>query len=71
MNGFIFTVIIPAYNAEKYISESIESVVNQTIGFESNIQIIVVNDGSTDTTCECVQHYINMYLKRTPCQGHF
>ena len=61
MNGFIFTVIIPAYNAEKYISESIESVVNQTIGFESNIQIIVVNDGSTDTTCECVQHYINMY----------
>lgn len=61
MNGFIFTVIIPAYNAEKYISESIESVVSQTIGFESNIQIIVVNDGSTDTTCECVQHYINMY----------
>lgn len=46
------SVIIPAYNAEKYILSCIESALNQT---EQNIEIIVVNDNSTDTTVSLIQ----------------
>ena len=45
-----FSVIIPVYNVEKYLSETIESVLNQTIGFKENIQMILVNDGSPDNS---------------------
>lgn len=46
------TVIIPAYNVEKYIRRSIESVSKQT---EKDLEIIVINDGSTDGTKEIVE----------------
>jgi glycosyltransferase involved in cell wall biosynthesis len=41
------TVVIPAYNVEKFVRETIESALAQTL---SNIEVIVVNDGSTDGT---------------------
>lgn len=47
---FKFSVIIPIYNVEEYLEETIESVVNQTIGFEENIQMVLVNDGSPDNS---------------------
>jgi len=45
----IVSIIIPVYNAEKYIAEAIESVLNQT--FES-WELFIINDGSTDTTAD-------------------
>lgn len=48
------SVIIPAYNVEDYISESLESVVNQTY---RNIEIIVIDDGSTDNTLNICNRY--------------
>ncbi|MBT9315559.1 glycosyltransferase family 2 protein [Leptothoe spongobia] len=48
----IISVIIPAYNSEKTIQESIDSVLTQTF---SDFELIIVNDGSTDKTLELVE----------------
>lgn len=56
-----FTVIIPIYNTEKYVEETILSVINQTIGFKDNIQIILVNDGSTDNSERICKKYEKEY----------
>lgn len=46
------TVIMPVYNGERYIETAIRSVIDQTYG---NWKLIVVNDGSTDSTCSIVE----------------
>ena len=48
------SVIVPAFNVEKYISKCLLSLVNQTL---KDIEIIVINDGSTDKTLEIVQKF--------------
>jgi glycosyltransferase involved in cell wall biosynthesis len=53
MNNLI-SVIIPAFNAEKYIAQSIENALFQSY---KNLEIIVINDGSTDKTAEIAEHY--------------
>ncbi|MGI6325034.1 MAG: glycosyltransferase family 2 protein [Bacilli bacterium] len=50
------SIIIPVYNGEKYIRQAIDSALSQTY---KNIEIIVVNDGSTDKTEEIVLSYGN------------
>ena len=52
------SVIIPVYNVENYIEKCLESVINQTI---DEIEIIVVNDGSTDLSKERINKYLNKY----------
>lgn len=47
-------MIIPVYNAEKYIAECLESVLNQTF---QNFEVIVVDDCSTDNSCAIVESY--------------
>jgi glycosyltransferase involved in cell wall biosynthesis len=51
------SVIIPIYNVEKYLVEAIESVVQQSIGFIQQVQLILVNDGSTDTSAGICLEY--------------
>lgn len=60
MKKFKISVIIPIYNVEEYLEETILSVVNQTIGFE-NIQMILVNDGSPDNSEEICLKYKELY----------
>lgn len=56
MNQHTVSVIIPVYNAAKYLRESIESVLCQTY---SDLEIIIVNDGSTDSSLEIAENYQN------------
>lgn len=51
----LVTVVMPAYNAAKYISETIESVLRQSF---SDYELLVVNDFSKDNTAEIVGNYI-------------
>ena len=48
------SVIMPAYNAEKYIAASIENVLNQTF---ANFELIILDDASSDKTKEVVLSY--------------
>ena len=54
------SVIIPAYNAEKYLAEALDSVVFQTMP-NSDYEIIIVNDGSSDHTLEILTKYKQLY----------
>ena len=49
-----FSVIVPAYNSEKYIEETLDCLLSQT---EQDIEVIVVNDGSTDSTGDIIDRY--------------
>lgn len=60
MSEFKVSIIIPAYNAEKYLAQALDSVVNQSIGVE-NLEVIIVNDASTDGTCEIIDRYCSRY----------
>lgn len=48
------SVIIPVYNAEKYLSEAIESILNQTF---TDFELIIINDTSTDKSKEIILSY--------------
>ena len=50
----MISIIIPAYNAADYLVQTIESVLNQTY---SDFELILVDDGSTDRTCEIIKDY--------------
>ena len=58
LGGFLrspsVSVIVPVYNAEKYLPQCINSIVNQTIG---DIEILLINDGSSDSSGEILAQY--------------
>lgn len=54
MEKELVTIIVPIYNVEKYLKECIESIINQTY---KNLEIILVNDGSTDDSLKICMDY--------------
>lgn len=54
MNTPKVSIVVPCYNVERYLHQCIDSVVNQTL---KDIEIICVNDGSTDSTLSIIQEY--------------
>lgn len=63
----MISVIVPAYNAEKTIRECLDSLLDQTYKYEC--EVIVVDDGSTDSTSEIVSCYSEVKLIRQSNAG--
>ena len=70
----LVSVIIPAYNHENYIQDSIKSVINQTY---KNIELIIIDDGLKDSTWqkikeleeECRNRFVNVYFETKENEG--
>lgn len=58
--NFKISVILPIYNQELFLKRAIDSLINQSIGFE-NIEIIMVNDCSTDNSKNIIKKYTDKY----------
>ena len=56
--NILLSVIIPAHNTGKYISRCLDSVINQTA---KNLEILIVNDASTDNSQNIIAKYANKY----------
>lgn len=55
------SIIVPVYNVEKYIKVCLDSLLSQTL---KEIEIIIVNDGSTDTSLEIIQQYKSKFNEK-------
>lgn len=56
MKKILISIILPVYNAEKYLSRCLDSLINQTY---TNLEIICVDDGSTDNSLNLLKDYQN------------
>lgn len=56
----LVSIVIPCYNSEKYISDCLEAILDQTY---KKLQVIIVNDGSSDKTKEIINLYKSKFEK--------
>lgn len=56
----LISVIMPVYNAETYLKDAIESILNQTY---KNIELIIIDDGSIDNSSRIIQSYTDFRIK--------
>lgn len=61
MNSPLVSVVIPCYNHEKFVQDSIQSVIDQTY---SNIELIIIDDGSKDNSLAIIKEMIELCEKR-------
>jgi glycosyltransferase involved in cell wall biosynthesis len=61
------TCIIPVFNGERYLRETLDSVLAQTHG---EMEVIVVDDGSTDASAQIARSFVNVICLQQPNAGH-
>lgn len=70
IRNHIISVIIPTYNREEYIEEAIKSVLQQKLPKNYELEVIVVDDGSTDSTAKILRKYKDTIIyRRIPNSG--
>ena len=57
----LLSVVVPLYNSQSYMKETIQSIIGQTLGFRDNIQLILIDDGSTDGSASIAKEYQSEY----------
>ena len=62
------SVIIPVYNAESFLEETIQSVLNQSF---SDFELLIMDDGSTDGSAEIIQSFDDRRIRYVPCKHDF
>ncbi len=60
-NSPLVSVIMPVFNAEEFLAEAIESILSQTY---KNLEIVIVDDASTDNSWETISEFANRYPKK-------
>lgn len=55
------SIVIPVYNAGKYLEKCLDSLINQTL---SDVELVIINDGSTDNSHEIIKKYEKKYSDR-------
>ena len=55
-NKPLVSIVVPIYNVEDYIHKCVDSILNQTY---KNLEVILVNDGSTDRSRDIIAKYVN------------
>ena len=63
MKSFKVSIILPVYNVEKYLSACLDSLLAQTL---EEIEIVAVNDGSTDGSLQILQAYQSLNPENFP-----
>lgn len=57
----IFSVVIPVFNTGTYLNQAVDSLINQSLNFRKYVQIVLVNDGSSDNSSEYCLQYKHLY----------
>lgn len=57
----MFSIIMPVYNTEKYLEEAIESILHQTLSFEENVVLYLIDDASSDQSLSVCRRYEKSY----------
>jgi glycosyltransferase involved in cell wall biosynthesis len=66
----LISIVMPAFNVEKYIKKAVESIINQTY---NNWELIIIDDGSTDNTVQIIKSFTDkriIFLKNKKNIGH-
>lgn len=57
----LFSVVVPVYNVEKYLDECINSIIEQSKAIDNNLEVLLIDDGSTDNSGSICDSYENKY----------
>ena len=63
--NFKLSIIIPVYNTEKYLKRCLDSAINAVTPITDQVEILIINDGSTDESEKIIQKYCecNSFIK--------